>query len=132
MAEELPAEHIDGMRDGGEVQDGIVLTRWVIDADAIDGKRIGILRSQPYPSPEKSTFPSPWTTCSIFGMTGFGAAMVFFTLAGSAHVVQPAFATAGDHLLVEGEHCRVAFLGSRGRDDRAPARAPRCPGSQRA
>ena len=42
-------------------------------------------------------------------------------LAGVGHIAQPAFAPAGDHLLVEGEHRRAALLGPRGRDDRASA-----------
>lgn len=44
MAEEFPAVHIEGMRDGGEVQNDVPLTRRGIDADRIDGKRVGIFR----------------------------------------------------------------------------------------
>ena len=120
MAEELPAAHIGGMRDGGEVQDDVMLTRREIDADGVDGKRVGIARSPTVAEAGEIDPTEPVDRLLFFHGDDLRRCLRLLCLADHGRVTEPEFAAARDHPLVEGEHRRAALIGSRGRDDRAP------------
>ena len=120
MAEELPAVHIGGMRDGGEVQDDVPLARRGIDADRIDGKRVGIFRPPTVAEAGEIDPTEPVDRLLFFHRDDLRRCLRLLCLADHGRVAEPEFAAARDHPLVEGEHRRAALIGSCGRDDRTP------------